>query len=120
MLIDKNTISNIVYKIASNVNPDKIFLFGSYATGHANEDSDIDIAVILNDYNNLREIQLDLMRLRRKIDKRSIEIQRLLIGSKLPVDVLVYTNDEFEKEKSAQYSFVNSAIQGAQLLYERK
>jgi uncharacterized protein len=48
----------------------KIILFGSYAKGTQNEDSDIDIAVILKDYNNLIDIQVDLMRLRRKIDSR--------------------------------------------------
>ncbi|MEX0813879.1 MAG: nucleotidyltransferase domain-containing protein [Chitinophagales bacterium] len=48
----------------------KVFLFGSYAKGNFNDDSDIDIAVILKDYKNLMEIQLDLMRLRRKIDSR--------------------------------------------------
>ena len=48
----------------------KIILFGSYAKGNFNEDSDIDIAVVLKDYNNLMDIQLDLMRLRRKIDSR--------------------------------------------------
>jgi predicted nucleotidyltransferase len=48
----------------------KIILFGSYAKGNFNDDSDIDIAVILKDYNNLMEIQLDLMRLRRNIDSR--------------------------------------------------
>jgi predicted nucleotidyltransferase len=48
----------------------KIILFGSYAKGNFTEDSDIDIAVILKDYNNLIDTQLDLMRLRRKIDSR--------------------------------------------------
>jgi predicted nucleotidyltransferase len=48
----------------------KMILFGSYAKGNYNKDSDIDIAVILKDYNNLTETQLDLMRLRRKIDSR--------------------------------------------------
>jgi len=48
----------------------KIVLFGSYAKGNFNQDSDIDIAVILKDYNNLMDIQLDLMRLRRGIDSR--------------------------------------------------
>lgn len=48
----------------------KVILFGSYAKGNFNEESDIDIAVILKDYNNLIDIQLDLMRLRRKIDSR--------------------------------------------------
>jgi predicted nucleotidyltransferase len=48
----------------------KIVLFGSYAKGNFNEDSDIDIAVILKDYNNLIDTQLDLMRLRRNVDSR--------------------------------------------------
>jgi len=48
----------------------KIVLFGSYVKGNFNADSDIDIAVILKDYNNLIDIQLDLMRLRRSIDSR--------------------------------------------------
>ncbi len=48
----------------------KIILFGSYAKGNFNKDSDIDIAVVLKDYNNLIDTQLDLMRIRRKIDSR--------------------------------------------------
>jgi uncharacterized protein len=106
MLIDNKTISNIVNRIATNTRPDKIFLVGSYAKGQANEDSDIDLLIVK-----------DTVEPRHK---RSIEMQRLLKGSKLPVDILVYTNDEFEREKSIDYSFVNSAIQGAKLLYERK
>lgn len=105
-MIDESTISNLVNRIALNVNPYKIFLFGSYATGMANEDSDIDLLVVKETLEPRY--------------KRSIEIQRLLIGTKLPIDIVVYTNDEFENEKSKQYSFINSAIQGAQLMYERK
>ncbi len=104
-MIDKSTISNIVFLIASNINPNKKFLFGSYATGLADEDSDIDLLVIKET-------------LEPKY-KRSIEIQRLLIGSKLPVDIVVYTNDEFEKGEMKCYSFVNTAIKEAQLMYER-
>lgn len=48
----------------------KMYLFGSYAKGNYNKDSDIDIAVVFEDYNNLMDMQLELMRLRRKIDSR--------------------------------------------------
>jgi predicted nucleotidyltransferase len=106
MLIDNATISNIVSKIVSGILPDKVFLFGSYASGDANEDSDLDL-LIVKDTEQPRHT-------------RSIEIQRLLIGTKVPVDILVYTIAEFEKEKAIKYSFVNSAIQGAKLLYEQK
>ena len=58
------------YAVKSKYDFVKIILFGSYAKGNYNVDSDIDIAVILKDYSNLIEIQLELMRLRRKIDSR--------------------------------------------------
>ncbi|MFO7723397.1 MAG: nucleotidyltransferase domain-containing protein [Bacteroidales bacterium] len=48
----------------------KVILFGSYARGNYHKDSDIDIAVVLKDFNNLIEIQRELMRLRRTIDSR--------------------------------------------------
>lgn len=105
-MIDSRQIREIVNRIALNYNPEKIILFGSYANGLANEDSDIDLLVV----KDTTEPKF----------KRSIEIQRLLIGTKLPVDILVYTNDEFEKEKLNRYSFIFSAIQGSKLMYERQ
>jgi uncharacterized protein len=48
----------------------KVILFGSFAKGNFSEDSDIDIAVILKDYTNYIDTQVDLMRIRRKIDSR--------------------------------------------------
>lgn len=48
----------------------RMILFGSYAKGNFNEDSDIDIAVILQDFTNLIDTQVDLMRIRRKVDSR--------------------------------------------------
>ena len=48
----------------------QVVLFGSYAKGNFNEDSDIDIAVIFNDYDENFDMQLELMRLRRKLDSR--------------------------------------------------
>lgn len=105
-MIKRKTISNIVSKIASKIQPDRIYLFGSYAKGHANEDSDIDLLII----KDTTEPKY----------KRSIEIQRILKGSKIPVDIVVYTNDEFENERQKKYSFVNTAIQDAQLMYENR
>ena len=72
--MDKNDALNIAIKYAEAVKPKydyvKIILFGSYAKGNFHEESDIDIAVVVKDFNNLIDIQLDLMRLRRKIDSR--------------------------------------------------
>ncbi len=72
--MDKTKINEIIKKFAKEVYKkykcSEIILFGSYAKGNYNSDSDIDIAVILKDYDNLLKTQLDLMRIRRKIDTR--------------------------------------------------
>jgi len=72
--MDKTDAVNIAQIYAGAIKKNygfvKVILFGSYAKGNQNEDSDIDIAVVFDDYNNLIDIQLELMRLRRKIDSR--------------------------------------------------
>lgn len=72
--MDKTEALNIAQLYAkavkANFNFSRIILFGSYAKGNYNDDSDIDIAIVFKDYNNLMDMQLDLMRLRRKIDSR--------------------------------------------------
>jgi uncharacterized protein len=48
----------------------KIFLFGSQVRGNPHSESDIDIAVVLKDYPNRLDMQIELMRIRRKYDSR--------------------------------------------------
>jgi predicted nucleotidyltransferase len=72
--MDKKEALNIACKYANaiknNYEFNRIILFGSYVKGNYNEDSDIDIAVVFKDYSNSIDMQLELMRLRRKIDSR--------------------------------------------------
>jgi len=104
-MIETKKIDDIVNRIASRFNPDKIILFGSYATGNPTNDSDIDLLVIKD---------TDLPR-----HKRSIDIQKALIGSMIPMDILVYTNAEFDIEQYKKSSFLFSAIKNSKILYER-
>ncbi len=85
--------------------PDKIILFGSYAAGNANNDSDLDLLIIKD---------TDLPK-----HKRSFDIQKSLIGSMIPMDILVYTMAEFELEKTQKNSFLSSLIKTSKVLYER-
>ena len=72
--MDRTDALNIARKFAAAIKAKydckQIFLFGSYAKGTYQEESDIDIAVILKEFENPMDIQLELMRLRRKIDSR--------------------------------------------------
>ena len=56
------------------------YLFGSVARNRADENSDIDVAIILGGLTNTLDAQIELMRLRRKIDLR-IEPHPLVAGS---------------------------------------
>lgn len=65
-----NLATEYANKVKSKYNFVKVILFGFYAKDNFHKESDIDIAVILKDFKNLNDIQVDLMRLRRKIDSR--------------------------------------------------
>jgi len=72
--MDKNDAVKIAGRYAEIIDQQydflKIILFGSYAKGNYHEDSDIDIAIVFKDFSNLIDMQVELMRLRRKIDSR--------------------------------------------------
>ncbi len=48
----------------------KAYIFGSYAHGKFNDDSDIDLAIVLNNLSNSFTMQIQLMKLSRKFDTR--------------------------------------------------
>ncbi|WP_031530777.1 nucleotidyltransferase domain-containing protein [Dyadobacter crusticola] len=48
----------------------RAFLFGSFAKGRNHEDSDIDIALILDRSDDILDAQISMMKLRRSIDLR--------------------------------------------------
>ncbi len=104
-MITDNKISEIVKKIASGYNPEKIILFGSYASESASEDSDVDIFVIKKS---------ELPR-----PQRTMQLRKLLLGSQIPMDLIVYTPNEVEKEKDEKYSFVYEVLNSGKTVYER-
>lgn len=105
-MISSEKITDIVNKIALFYNPDKIILLGSYAKGLENENSDLDLLIIKN---------TDLPKQRRKR-----EIRKFLFGSMVPMDIKVYTQEEFANDLANPYSFVYGAIKESKILYEHK
>lgn len=66
-MIDSNKISEVVTKIATQFNPDNIILFGSYANGTPNDDSDLDLLIFQDS---------DL-----PMQKRGLDIRLSFVGS---------------------------------------
>jgi len=65
-----NTAIKYLKLIPSDMNVKKAYLFGSYAKGKENVDSDIDIALVIDGMPDFFATQMKLMRIRRKIDLR--------------------------------------------------
>ena len=96
-LLDKVVVS------IKGVHPNStVILFGSYARGEQHENSDLDICVLVP--------ELISRRLDMEVDARC----SLPGGFPLPVDILLYTYDEFEelsKSKSRlQYKIKNEGV----------
>lgn len=104
-MIGNDKISEIINKIVLGYNPDKIILFGSYAAGNPNDDSDLDLFVIK---------ESDLPR-----PQRTVQVRKMLYGSMVPIDLIVYTPQEINDSKENKFSFVYKVLSTGKTLYER-
>ncbi|KKP69151.1 MAG: polymerase beta domain protein region protein [Candidatus Moranbacteria bacterium GW2011_GWE1_35_17] len=109
MMVRKHTnkdIQKIADKIARELKPEKIILFGSYAWGKPTKDSDIDLFIIKKSN-------------KRKID-RARDVQRILFNEDIPaVDILVYTPLETKKRLALEDFFIEDIIHKGNIIYER-
>ena len=65
-----DTVQKFTRLIPADLKVKKAYLFRSYAKGSEREESDIDIAIVLGNMTDYFETQMQLMRIRRKIDLR--------------------------------------------------
>ncbi|MBI4682422.1 MAG: nucleotidyltransferase domain-containing protein [Nitrospirae bacterium] len=99
----KQTIDEIVRKIAEKFNPLKIILFGSYAYGSPTKDSDIDLLIIKESIIPRHQ--------------RTKEVRRILRGMKVAVDILVYTPEEVRKWEGIDTAFITGVLKKGKVLY---
>jgi predicted nucleotidyltransferase len=94
-----------IQKIVSELNPEKVILFGSYAYGTPNPHSDVDLLVIMETRASLKE--------------RSWAVSRLLIPRPFPVDIIVKTPKEMEKALEAGDFFMKEIVTRGKVMYDR-
>ena len=85
----KSELKKLADKIKEITPATKIYLFGSYAYGTPNEDSDIDLCILTAE--NKRK--LEILR----------EIRRNVGDINYPLDILVYKTDEFNERVNNKY-----------------
>ena len=104
-MITKKQIDNVVRKIVDNYHPDKVILFGSYANGTPNEDSDVDLFIIKNSNKPFFE--------------RLHEVRRFLGNTEIPLDIMVYSNDEYNEKKTWVNHIAYIVTKEGRTVYER-
>ncbi|MEK6753243.1 MAG: nucleotidyltransferase domain-containing protein [Chloroflexota bacterium] len=103
-----DTLPRAVERIVSVLKPEKIILFGSYASGDPNHDSDVDLLVI--------------MKLTGDYKEKYRAISMLLYPRQFPVDIILKTPkdvaDALKGGKDNSF-FIREILKKGKILYDR-
>jgi predicted nucleotidyltransferase len=102
--ISEALIQQITEKIVRQCHPHKIILFGSWAWGKPQQDSDLDLLVIMDS-----EVA--------RPDIRAMEMSALFDDVDCPMDLIVYTPKEVATCLQKQNPFIRDILERGRLLY---
>jgi len=83
-----------------------VILFGSYASGNAKEGSDLDLMLV-------KQTNEDPI-------NRAAGIRKALKDLFIPMDILVYTPAEIEKDKERKFTFIHDVLKSGKVIYAIK
>jgi predicted nucleotidyltransferase len=95
----------IARRIVDRFAPENLIVFGSAARGTTGPDSDVDLLVVIPVEGSRRRL--------------ATEIDRALIGIPVPVDVIVVTPEELERDRDQVGTVIRPALREGRVLYER-
>ena len=103
----KNTdaIARMVNRIVERFDPEQMILFGSYARGSANPDSDVDLLVVMKNVKSKRAKQ--------------VEMRCALHDIRIPKDIIVVTESELERYRNTVGTIVRPALREGKSMYVR-
>ena len=97
----------IVDRLTAEFDPDRIILFGSHAWGEPDEDSDVDLLVIVPESDA-------------KPTRRAVRARGCLRGLNLPMDLLVRTRAEVGRSGRVPASLEAEILARGRVLYGRR
>lgn len=100
-MLDDNIVKSVANQLAQLYAPDKILLFGSQAKGTAGVNSDIDLCVVIATDNK----------------RRLIADMYYTIDAQKPVDILLYTPEEWQMCIADKTSFAYQISREGVLLH---
>lgn len=98
---DQN-VKQIINELVQNYKPKKVILFGSRVAGKTHEDSDVDLVVIKQTNKNFYD----------RIEEASGSVDHVL-----PIDIIVYTPEEFKQMSKGSWFIKNEVINKGKVIY---
>lgn len=98
-----DSIISFSKRVAQEYKPERIVLFGSYATGNATPDSDVDLLIV--------------MPFEGKSVQKSVEM-RMKFRPQFPVDLLVRTPEAVKQRLDMGDGFLQDVMERGKVLYE--
>jgi len=106
-ILDSNLLNEIVQRLVNALHPEKIYLFGSHAYGQPNDDSDVDLLIVVEDSDLPPRM-------------RTVEGYRALRGILVPTEIVVVTQSTFEKRSHWISTIERVVAEKGKILYESK
>lgn len=101
----QSVLNQVIHRIIRRFNPKKIILFGSYASGVPGPDSDIDLLIVMEVEGSTRQ--------------KANEIDLLMADRNMPMDFLVLTPEQYERQKGIIGTIVRQADREGKVIYEQ-
>jgi predicted nucleotidyltransferase len=106
-----NYIEQLKDKI-KQLEPYRIILFGSVSRNEGNEESDLDVLVVLNSSAISKSYQ------ERMSNKLLVRHCIYELSKQIPIDLLVYTRKEYERIQNNRNSFFKEIEKTGRIIYE--
>ena len=104
MGITQALISEVIRRILSATEPQRIILFGSAAVDNMTKDSDIDLLILESEPDDTR--------------KKSVRIRQAMRGLGYPFDIIVMDIERFEESKNIIGGIAYPANKYGKIIYE--
>ena len=109
-MFSEELINILSDKIQTNVNPDKIILFGSYATGLQHEASDIDLFIVKDvKKEKVRDLKLSIKK----------AIRNIVLKNKIDVDILLDSQKRINQRIRMGDLFLKEIIEKGKIIYAK-
>ena len=103
--VTRKQINAVVQKIVDEFKPEKVILFGSYAYGKPNIDSDVDMLIVAESAE--------------RPPQRATRAYRAVHGKTFPMDIIVRTPQELAHRLAIGDFFIREIIERGRVLYAR-